>query len=217
MFAWTHRFTKSTRGRVVELLRRQTLTVEEMAAALDLTDNAIRAQLATLERDGMVEQRGLRRGGGKPSVIYGVTPGFEVTLSRAYVPLAVRLLDEIACRVSSRDLTKILRAAGRRWARDVPPPVGALPAKARWAAGLLNELGGQVEVQETGEGGLALQGVSCPLSAVVRTHPATCVAVEALLSDLVGKPVVEHCDRKEERPRCRFLIDPRAAATRRRH
>jgi len=215
MLPWIRRFTDSTRGRVVELLRRQDLTVEEMAAALGLTDNAIRAQLATLERDGMVEPRGLRRGPGKPSALYGVAPDFEVTLSRAYVPLTLRLLDEIAARLPPRVLTAILRAAGKRWAADLPPPAGGLPAKARWGAGLLNELGGQVDVRE-GEGGLVLQGASCPLSAVVRAHPRACLAIESLLADRLDVTVVEQCDRGGERPRCRFLIGPGAAASRRR-
>jgi len=32
-------------------------TVEELAQALDLTDNGVRAHLTTLERDGIVRQR----------------------------------------------------------------------------------------------------------------------------------------------------------------
>lgn len=52
------RFFASTRGRIVTLLRHSSHTVEELAEALDLTDNAVRAHLATLERDGVVQQRG---------------------------------------------------------------------------------------------------------------------------------------------------------------
>jgi predicted ArsR family transcriptional regulator len=57
------RFFGSTRGRLVRLLRGAARTVEELAAALALTDNAVRAHLATLERDGLVQQAGVRRGG----------------------------------------------------------------------------------------------------------------------------------------------------------
>ena len=46
---------------MVQLLRRASRTVEELAQALGLTDNAVRAHLATLERDGLVRQGGLRR------------------------------------------------------------------------------------------------------------------------------------------------------------
>jgi predicted ArsR family transcriptional regulator len=50
---------------MVTLLRRSGRTVEELARALGLTDNGIRAHLAALERDGIVRQRGsVRRGSG---------------------------------------------------------------------------------------------------------------------------------------------------------
>ena len=48
------RFFASTRGRVTTLLRQGDRTVEELAQALGLTDNAVRAHLVTLERDGLV-------------------------------------------------------------------------------------------------------------------------------------------------------------------
>src|SRR5207249_6425780 len=59
---WDERFFASTRGRIVQLLRRATSTVDELAEALGLTDNAVRAHLAILERDGLVQQKGVRRG-----------------------------------------------------------------------------------------------------------------------------------------------------------
>ena len=68
MAPWRKRFFETTRGKLVALLRRRELTVDEMATALGVTDNAIRAQLAALERDKLVEQRGVRRGAGKPSM-----------------------------------------------------------------------------------------------------------------------------------------------------
>ncbi|MDF3017510.1 MAG: putative transcriptional regulator [Thermomicrobiales bacterium] len=62
---WDEKFFESTRGRMVTLLRRSGRTVEELARALGLTDNGIRAHLAALERDGIVRQRGsVRRGSG---------------------------------------------------------------------------------------------------------------------------------------------------------
>jgi DeoR family suf operon transcriptional repressor len=200
------RFDHSTRGRVVELLRRKAHTVDELGTALELTDNAIRSQLFALERDGVVEQHGLRRSGGKPSVLYGVTAEYEAAQSRAYVPFAVTLLEELASRIAAPRLKSVLRAAGRRWAAGVAPPGGNLAAKARWAAALLAELGGPVDLVEGQRGSVVLEGTSCPLSAVVRSNPSACAAMESLLSDLLAVPVVEQCDRGGARPCCRFLI-----------
>ena len=72
----TRRFLETTRGQIVALLRRGARTVEDLAKALGLTDNAIRAHLAALERDGLVRPDGSRRGigAGKPALVYGVPP-----------------------------------------------------------------------------------------------------------------------------------------------
>jgi predicted ArsR family transcriptional regulator len=50
------RFFDSTRGQIVMMLRGATRTVDELAKELELTDNAVRAHLTTLERDGLVKQ-----------------------------------------------------------------------------------------------------------------------------------------------------------------
>ena len=54
------RFLESTRGRIVTLLRGSPRTVKELATGLELTDNAVRAHLTTLERDGLVQVATLR-------------------------------------------------------------------------------------------------------------------------------------------------------------
>ena len=49
------RAKEGTSGQILELLRRSPMTVDELAAALGVTRTAVRAQLATLERDEFVE------------------------------------------------------------------------------------------------------------------------------------------------------------------
>jgi predicted ArsR family transcriptional regulator len=51
---WRVRFLDSTRGQILALLRVESCTVNELAAALKLTDNAVRAHLISLERDGLI-------------------------------------------------------------------------------------------------------------------------------------------------------------------
>ena len=84
---------------MVALLRRGGRTVEELARAVGLTNNGVRAHLATLERDGVVRQGGTVRsasGGGKPAYVYELTLEAEGLFPRAYEPVLGRLLDVIA-------------------------------------------------------------------------------------------------------------------------
>jgi predicted ArsR family transcriptional regulator len=94
------RFFASTRGRIVVLLRRGGQTVEELAHTLGLTDNAVRAHLITLERDGLVQQQGARPGKRKPSVVYDLAPAAEDLFPKAYGPVLRQLLQRLTERLT---------------------------------------------------------------------------------------------------------------------
>jgi predicted ArsR family transcriptional regulator len=202
---WDRKFFASTRGRVVTLLRRSGCTVEELAQALGLTDNGVRAHLAILERDGIVQQRGtVSRGSGKPAYVYELTPEAEALFPKAYGLVLRQLLDVMIERLGPEETEALLKAVGRRIADE--PTVQADGVRSRLAAAVavLNKLGGFVELEES-NGTNIIRGYSCPLTAVVPGHPEVCRLVEALLTELAGVPVHERCDRGE-RPRCCFEV-----------
>lgn len=202
---WQRHFAKSTRGRVVALLRRGERSVEELARALDLTDNAVRAQLTVLDRDGVVHAVGTRRDGavGKPATLYGVGRDTSALFSSAYAPLLASLLTELGERMSPRELQTLLRSAGRRLA-PARPAKATFDERARAGAGVLGELGADADLVRTSEG-YEIRGHGCVVADAVTSCPATCRAVEALLSEVTGARVQERCDRSAQ-PRCRFFI-----------
>jgi predicted ArsR family transcriptional regulator len=204
---WDRRFFDSTRGQIVTLLRRSNRTVEDLARALDLTDNGVRAHLAVLERDGIVRQRGsVRRssGGGKPAYVYELTQEGEDLFPKAYEPTLGRLLDVLGERLGPEESEALLRSVGRRLAEEHTTRADGAHARLETAVEVLNELGGLAELEER-DGAVVIRGYSCPLAGVTPDHPEVCRMAEALVAELAGVPVHEHCDRGE-RPRCCFEI-----------
>jgi predicted ArsR family transcriptional regulator len=200
---WDQRFFASTRGQVVMLLRQGHATVEDLAQALDLTDNAVRAHLAALERDGLAVQSGLRRGVGKPAYAYALTPDAERFFPKAYGTLLHLMLDALGERLSADALDDLLRDVGHRLASGQPEPTGDLRKRVDRAVALLGELGGLATVEEQ-DGGFVIQGCSCPLAAAVEGHPQSCLLAETLLADVIGAPVRQTCD--PAIPRCCFEV-----------
>jgi predicted ArsR family transcriptional regulator len=201
------KFLESTRGRIVALLRRSGRTVEELARALGLTDNGVRAHLATLERDGIVRQRGsVRRGtgGGKPAYVYELAPEAEDLFPKAYAPVLLRLLDVLSERLGPEKSEELLRAAGHGLVEGKSAPSDDARARLEGAVEVLNELGGLAELEER-DGAFVIRGYSCPLAAVTPDHPEVCRMAETLITELADVPVREHCDRGES-PRCCFEI-----------
>jgi predicted ArsR family transcriptional regulator len=207
---WDKRFFASTRGRIVRLLRRSERTVDDLAASLDLTDNAVRSHLATLERDGLVEQHGLRRGERRPAHIYGLTANAERLFPRGYEPVLDVLLTIFGERLPPEELEAALRDVGRRLAVEydgsgATNPRDRIPS----AVAVLEALGGLLEVEDEGDR-VRLRGYGCPLAGVTTNHPVACRLAEALVEQIVGAPVRECCERTEH-PRCQFEIDLAAA------
>jgi predicted ArsR family transcriptional regulator len=189
------------------MLRRSKCTVEDLARALDLTDNGVRAHLAVLERDAIVRQRGsLRRrsGGGKPAYVYELTQEGEELFPKAYEPTLGWLLDVLSERVGLEESEALLRSVGRRLAEEHSTRADGAHARLESAVEVLNELGGLAELEER-DGALVIQGYSCPLGGVTPEHPEVCRMAEALVAEVAGVSVQEHCERGE-RPRCCFKV-----------
>jgi predicted ArsR family transcriptional regulator len=204
---WDREFFESTRGRLVALLRRKGCTVDELAAGLGLTDNGVRAHLATLERDGLVRRAGsVRRGsgGGKPAYVYELTPEARELFPRAYEPVLGGLLDVLAERLGSEELETLLREAGDRMASGRGEPSGGIRERLGAAVDVLDDLGGLAEIEER-DGTFVIRSYGCPLAAVVSGQPQACDLVEAFIAKLTGVRVREHCERGEN-PRCRFEV-----------
>jgi DeoR family transcriptional regulator, suf operon transcriptional repressor len=195
---------EGTGGRIIELLRRSPMTVDELSAALGVTRTAVRAQLASLERDDLVEQRGSRRGTSKPSRVYGVTSQAELLLSSAYVPILTRLLHVLAHRLSSAEFESTMREVGRELMQDRRVARGDLGDRVAGASALLNELGGLTEVEEE-NGYYLIRSHGCPLAAATANHPEVCTVLENMLSEFVGSQVTKCCDR-HDRVGCCFEI-----------
>jgi predicted ArsR family transcriptional regulator len=199
------RFFESTRGQIVTILRGSACTVDELAVKLDLTDNAVRAHLSTLERDGLVQQSGLRRGPRKPHFTYTLTTEADGLFPKAYDALLNQLLAVLKNRLSPSEIEDILREVGRAVASSAPAGGPDLESRVQSALKVLEAIGGAAEV-ENQEDKIVIRSSGCPLAAAVAVHPEVCRLAETLIAEIVGVPVEEHCDR-EAGPKCRFEIE----------
>ena len=202
------RFFESTRGQIVTLLRGAPCTVDELAGKLNLTDNAVRAHLATLERDGLVRQSGLRRGPRKPHFTYVLTEEADRLFPKAYDALLNQLIAVLKTRLEPAEIEDVLREVGRALASDAPSGP-SLESRVQTAVKVLEAIGGAAEVEQHGDKIVIASG-SCPLAAAVSVHPEVCRLAETLVAEIVKVPVEEKCDRAG-RPKCRFELGHKEA------
>jgi predicted ArsR family transcriptional regulator len=216
----THRYTRrllqSTRGQIILFLRETPRTVTELAAALDLTDNAIRAHLATLERDGLVHQSGERSGFRKPHFSYELTAEADELFPKAYAPILDDLLAVLKGRFGNQKIKAALQEVGRHLAAPEIPD-NAMPLKSRLEAAIkaIENLGGQARVMRK-NGKTLIRGTGCPLAAVTANHVEVCAMLETLLAQIIGLPVRQACERKSS-PQCCFEVQAPASGKKATH
>ena len=162
-----------------------------------------------MERDGVVRRVGRRPGTTRPSQVFELTPEVERLLSEAYHPFLTQLIHVFANALPPQQVDSLMRDVGKGLANDLPFPVGKRPsdtlgARVSAASELLNtQLGALTHVDENG--GYVIRGAACPLAALTGKHPAVCLAMESLLTEVIGATVHECCDRSG-RPRCCFEV-----------
>lgn len=203
---WDLHFLTSTRGRIVCLLRFSRRTVSELAEMLDLTSSAVRSQLSALEEDGLVQRAGTRRGVRKPHQEYDLTPEAMSLFPKAHEPVLREVIRIFCQRFSPQAVDEMVREVGRRLANKYQKDVNACSGEERLekALEIFRQIGGLAGTEERERQTFVL-GYSCPLPSLTPEYPEACRLMESFLTDLIGHPLEEKCDRKDP-PQCLFMI-----------
>ena len=192
-----------SRREILALLCAGHRRVGELAAALGISESAVRVHLRVLEEEGLVQYGVVRGGVGKPAHEYRLAPAGEALLSRAYLPFLKQVLGALATRLDAPETERLFRTAGSGLA-PAPRPEGDLRSRLDEAVRMLAALGGIAHVEQEGPEPV-IHGTCCPLAAIVHDHPLGCAALETALSEVIGVPVRAQCD-VSGRPSCRFRI-----------
>ena len=206
-------FAATSRGRILALLRESGRTVADLVQALGLTENAVRHQVALLQREGLARRIGWRAGPRRPAAVFGPTPQVERFFSEPRAPLLKVLLDSLAERLPAAQREELARDVGRRLAtgarggsrarggRRTGPSEAALARAVR----LLARFGGEFGLErEASGGGVLLRGRRCPFAVVAPRHREVCVLTESFHGALLGRDVVQRCDGAG--PACAFSV-----------
>ena len=179
------------RGLLLALKRLGPTTQAAAGRELDCTAATLREHLQALRALGLVERRGTRRGQrGRPEVIYALTPAGEALFPRREAEtlraLAAYLIDSghlhlveefCATRVALRRPAALARVHG-------------LQGADRFAevTRILSEQGFMAQVHGAGAD-LTLRLCHCPISALVQVTHAPCRYEQALIGELLGRPL----------------------------
>jgi predicted ArsR family transcriptional regulator len=183
------RFFQSTRGKIVTALRRRhAASAIDLAGEFGLSTNAVRQQLVTLERDGYVAERSVRRGPTKPTLEYSLTDSADTLFPQRYDKMLGAVLREVKDSFGQSALDGIVAKLGTRATEKYSEKISADDAKGRaiQLADLLRANGVDADVVETASGSVELREHNCPYSKTIAEHPEVCSIIHTVLHDVVS-------------------------------
>lgn len=189
---------QETRRQILESLRvRGNQTVSDLIETLGLTRTAILNHLTTLQADGLVRRRGLRRGKRRPSVVYEATPSADAVFPKGYDAFAADVLQALR-EQGPATLERTLRQVGTAWVVRDLPRVQNLRGRARteMVSKILAERGFLPTLQRHARS-YVLREHNCPVMRLAVDHPEVCDTIHRWMEALVGVPLNRvHCMRR---------------------
>lgn len=194
-------------------------TIRDLAAALDITYEAVRQQITELVRAGWVEESSAAAGAervpagaperkpGPASRRYRLSAAAEHLFPKHYDELSLELVQHVLARFGGAGLVEILgrmtEARVARWASKLQGLT--LEQKLKALSSLYEDKDAYMQV-EWREGAPALIERNCPFFSVAQKHPAVCSVSVNTLERLLGFKVVREQRFQAGDGRCVFRV-----------
>jgi predicted ArsR family transcriptional regulator len=199
------RFFRSSRGKIILLLRISDRTVDELSKELGVTDNAVRAQLLALERDGLVVQSGITKGFRRPHFSYTLSVNAELLFPKPFDSLFTETIGVMKKQFQPKKVEQVLRQIGSEIGAQYKQPARtSMNTRIETAVEALADLGGVAAVSHA-DNKTVIRGKNCPLATAVLKHKEVCKLAESLVGEIVDTDVKEVCERNGT-AKCRFEI-----------
>lgn len=189
----------STRDALLDILKRRGESdVTGLAEKLGISGVAVRQHLASMERDGHVAHRLVRRPVGRPVRFYSLTPAAEQYFPQRSDRVALDLLARVEKLMGRKAIQKLfdtrLKDLDRRY-REQLKGARSWRQKLERLAAIRDSEGYLCSVESTSaadvRGGIRLVEHHCPLGPIAKQHPQICDSELALFRSVLREPDIK--------------------------
>ncbi|MGW8318716.1 MAG: helix-turn-helix transcriptional regulator [Candidatus Promineifilaceae bacterium] len=198
----------STREVILEAIKQANeATVEELAGAADVSPVTVRHHLNSLQAEGLLETRSVRRKVGRPYYVYSLSDKGHELFPKRYVRLSSRLLDELKSRFPSETITDLFNNVVERIVEEHRDEFSGLPMEARldFLVTLLAEEGFLANWELTDDG-YRLTEYSCPYYSIGQKHSEVCHFDRQLMTLVLDTEITQHSCMIEGDACCHFTF-----------
>ena len=180
-------FTEADRPALLDLLKIHGPTnVPKLARLRGVNLNAVRQQLAMLQREGLVEVRTEKARVGRPTQLYALTDKADALFPQAYGPLALTLLRQLREMDGEKKIDQMFDRRTKSLVAAYKKRLAGKSLGDKWQelARIRAEEGYMARVE-----GKGLTEHHCPIAAIAKEFPQVCLFEKKLFEAVLGGPL----------------------------
>lgn len=183
------------------------LGIDEIAARLDISRNAVQQHLSGLEQEGLIKKDVFKSTGGRPSRNYVLTePGINY-FPKQYAWFGKLILTELRSEMSNEAFKQFMWRLGVKLAKSLLSQFSGKTNEDKIAALIetMQELGYHASL-DTETGRTIIKASNCVYHDLVQQFPALCDFDQALISTLLERPIEQTACMARNDCSCKFRI-----------
>lgn len=201
--------TASRQDQILTLLlnAEEGMSIDEIAAELAISRNAVKQHLDGLEKQQLVHGIAMTSTGGRPARSYALTEQGINRFPKQYAWFCNLLLSELAADMDEQALERLMWRLGSKLADSLQPRFANKDFGDRLAATieLMGNLGYHAELESDGECRI-IKAVNCVYHDLAQQRPQLCHFDKALISGLLQKPIEQTSCMASKDCCCRFAV-----------
>lgn len=196
----------STREVILEAIKQANeATVDDLAVAADVSPVTVRHHLNSLQADGLLQTRSIRRKVGRPYYVYSLSDKGHELFPQRYVRLSTLLLDEMKAQFPEEMVHQLLGNVVKRILDEHRGRYENLTFAERvdYLVRLLGQEG-FLSSSESVDGEYRLVEYSCPYYSVAQKHNELCHFDHELMVSILDTEITQHSCMLEGDSCCKF-------------
>jgi len=199
----------STRETILDAIKQANeATVDELAEAADVSPVTVRHHLNSLQADGLLETRSIRRKVGRPYYIYRLSEKGNELFPQRYLRLSNMLLDEIKKQFPEEIVSELLGNVVNRIVREHANKLEGMLIEDRlnYLVKLLADEGFLASWEMTDDGNYQITEYSCPYYSVGQKHNEVCGFDKQLMIAVLDTQVTQETCMLSGDSACQFTF-----------
>ncbi|MDO9105138.1 MAG: winged helix-turn-helix transcriptional regulator [Methylovulum sp.] len=166
------------------------LSIDEVAAALDISRNAVQQHFTALERDGYIQTGGLNKTAGRPVRAYILTEAGINCFPKQYAWFSELIVSSLKEEMGSEAFKRYLHKLGTSLSQSLLPQFEGKPNSERMAELLkvMAQLGFQAKAVVDSDDS-SIEACNCIYHELAQKHEEICEFDRALITSLLDKDI----------------------------